>query len=186
MVVATYNQENNNYNIHTQPPPNYGAANMYINNNVPSQYISQNIIQNNNEDCVYLYKMSRSIKIISIIDFIFIFLYIFISWPLAFLSILPLCGYFGAKKYNSNLVNFYIIFNVLNILGKIYQVYYGIKYGFIINTLIGLIGLALSIYIIKLCINFNNKIKQLSIDNYNALNMLRNNWYPNQSVFQTV
>lgn len=181
MVVNTYNQETNNYTEPTPPPPNYGAATMYVNNNIP-QYIPQY----NNEDCIYLYKMSRIIKILSFIDFIFTFLYVFISWPLAFFSILPLCGYFGAKNYKTNLVNCYIFFNILNILGKIYQVYYGIKYGFIINTLIGLIGLALSIYIIKLCIDFNKKIKNLSINNYNALNMLRNNWFPNQSVFQTV
>ena len=48
---------------------------MYVNNNIP-QYIPQY----NNEDCVYLYKMSRIIKILSVIDFIFTFLYVFISW----------------------------------------------------------------------------------------------------------
>ena len=187
--MAIKDESTNNY-TQQQPQPqpqqqpqqqqqfqNYGTTHFYIQDTMP---------QNNRYDCIYLYHISRTLKILSIIDFICTFLYIFISWPLVFLCILPMCGYYGAKYYKTNLIMIYIIFNILNILGKIYQVYYGIKYNYVFNIIIGSLSILVSAYIIKLCYNFNDKIKYLSVSNNNILNILRNNWRPYQNVFQTV
>lgn len=180
--MAIKDESTNNY-TQQQPQPqphqfqNYGTTHFYVHDTMP---------QNNREECIYLYSLSKTLKIFSIIDFICTFLYIFISWPLAFFCVLPMCGYYGAKYYKTNLINFYIFFNILNIFGKIFQIYYGIKFNYSLNIIIGFISMFISCYIIKLCKNFNNKINYLMVNNYNILNILRNNWNPNQNVFQTV
>lgn len=141
---------------------------------------------------VRTWSLARTVKFISIIDIIFmgINLINFTSVPqeevfngyeiiLIFLVLLPVSGFIGAMKYNKILLGFYIFFNVLEILSNIYQASNAYKFNngtslILLNILATLIDL----WIIELVIKLIKNIRMLSND---QMNIISNNWQPNQN-----
>ena len=85
-------------------------ANVYPENE-PSGYTPQSMFinqqMNGTPKMIYVWRLSKSIKVFSMIDIFFCFLYATYLWPFIFVILLPICGYDGAKKYDTLKLNIY-------------------------------------------------------------------------------
>jgi len=139
-----------------------------------------------------LWSIKRTVQFLSIIDFFFTLLYVFTPYQryengeLKFttinlialcLCILPVMGYFGAKRYDKNYLIGYIIYNVISICGNIAEIYIGINDNYAWFTIWTILGIAVDVWIIKILVRFINLIKNAA--EYEMIS-LRDGWTPDQ------
>ena len=127
------------------------------------------------------YQYSKTIKIFSLIDFLFGFISLFATQnPAYFINLLMIySGYYGANKYHNMFINVYILYNILYVLGLISMGIYLFRendkdinqYSYFF---IG-ISCMLGIWITKICYSFKNVIQILKDED--LLNTLRNGEY---------
>ena len=67
------------------------------------------------------WRYSKTVKCIAWIDAVFCFLNAFTYWPLIFLGIMPVVGYYGAKEYNPNKIIVYGVYCIMLVFGRILQ-----------------------------------------------------------------
>ena len=154
----------------------------------PSQYpfnpefnaaISQ---ENSSSRKLIAYQYARSVKLFSVIDGIFCFLYLFyFYWPSVFSGLFILAGYFGAKNYNKNLILVYAIYELLDIGFDIYLLYYiysnyDVYYGYIFS----IFSIVIQVYILRIIFKCYQSIKDLRVE---EILELKNGWIPGQVVF---
>ena len=70
------------------------------------------------------WRYGKTVKVFSIIDSVFCFLFSLYNPMLLFILLFPICGYYGAKHYNVNKCILYILYCIGIALVKIIQIYY--------------------------------------------------------------
>lgn len=79
-----------------------------------------------NDDCYYLYRLSKTVRLLSIIDFTFgllMFFFGYIGFYIVFRLLCSLSGYYGAKRYDSLLSSVYLVFLIMGTLGEVFILY---------------------------------------------------------------
>ena len=142
-----------------------------------------NMDQNNSVNRKLLaWQYARSVKIFSIVDGIFCFLYLFyFYWPAVFTGLFIIAGYAGARNFNKNLVLTYAIYELIDIGFRIYVLYYiyanyDEHYGYIFNIL----GILIQVYICRIIYKCYVCFRELGVD---ELLDLKNGWQPGRVVF---
>jgi len=128
------------------------------------------------------WQYSRSVKIFSIIDGLFCFIwFIYLYWPAIFSGLLIISGYYGAKKYNTNLLIGYTFYILSDIVFKGYLMYYIAEnqisaYAYFFN----IFGIFVQLYICRIIYQCYKSIKALLPS---ELNELKNGWISPRVVF---
>ena len=88
-----------------------------------------NLDSNITDDMINVYKYRRSVKIFSIIDFIFNIVYFasYASYYFMFTCLISLMGYYGANEYQSCYSKIYLYWNILCVIAQ------SIMMGYFIN-----------------------------------------------------
>jgi hypothetical protein len=81
-------------------------------------YSTRTIIPNNEltNNMLKTYNLSKSVKIFSLIDMFFSFIYAFYDFYMFFPLICSFAGYYGCKNYRVGYINIYICYQICNIL----------------------------------------------------------------------
>ena len=86
--------------------------------NVLTQYVPDDKV-------VKIYGRAKTIKYLSLFHGIINIFYMFTSfWFYGFFALLCFLGYKGAKEYKYNYTLFYMIYNIIDIIGQIVLIYY--------------------------------------------------------------
>ena len=149
----------NSYNT-TNLPPSYQAS-------VQDTHIPQIIVNENDEQIIYVYNLSKSIKCLTVIDLIFCVLNAYYYLPLLLSSVLIFMGYYGASNYNRYSIIGYIIYNFIHISFQIYSYLYLANN--IYEHIFIVCSIVISLWIIKIIIKFFNILGDLHQDKILAL-----------------
>jgi hypothetical protein len=111
---------------------------------------------NNNEErekvLVGIYQITRFIRIVTIIDLAFIIVFALFSPIFCVLIPFPICGYWGAKKWNYRLLFVYSMYLILEIVGGIISAIYIKDTAFIVVRVIYIVfNVCIARYSTKLC-----------------------------------
>tara|TARA_B100000575_G_C23141922_1_gene664784 strand:+ start:1289 stop:1939 length:651 start_codon:yes stop_codon:yes gene_type:complete len=77
--------------------------------------------QPESEELQLCWQYGKTVKFISCIDAFFCILNGLAYWPLLFLSIMPIFGYYGSKEYSIRKISVYGVYCILLIMGRIIQ-----------------------------------------------------------------
>jgi hypothetical protein len=98
------------------------------------------------------------------------FEYYFINF---FLNVMIIFGLYGINKYNITYTNCYKYYNIVEIIGRCFVMFYlNINFYYFI---VSIVSILINIYTIKLIINFGNELNKLNSEQIEDLN---NNWRP--------
>ena len=127
-----------------------------------------------------VYALRRTLLFVAFIDLFFNFINSFaddnyIRYISLGLCVLITLGIFGINRYNKYLTWSYIVYNIIEIIGRISILifYVNLPVFFVVFSLFILI---INVWILDLSCKFNSNLSKLSSDN---LNELRNGWVPN-------
>jgi len=154
----------------TYPPISYNS--MLSNPSTQSVLINQTTI--GTPKMIYTWRLSRSIKIFSMIDIFFCFLYSLYLWPFLVVVLFPLCGYYGSKHYDILNLRIYGVYIILIIIARATrQIYYPEDvYGVIIAT----IGIFVELWIFKILCKLLKEIHALPATELSQIKSY--NWTP--------
>ena len=77
------------------------------------------------ERIVKIFSRARTIKFLSLFHGVInLFYSLFRFWFYAFFALLCFLGYKGAKEYNRNYTSFYMIYNIMDVIGQCILIYY--------------------------------------------------------------
>ena len=119
------------------------------------------------------YQYMKSIRVFSVIDIFFCFLYGLIYLPYIAVSLFPFFGYNSAKYYNKRGIYVYVLYLVMSIGFRIFLMYYyatnynDIFYNYILNS----IGIIVNLWIIEICNKGINSLKILTENDHQELVM---------------
>lgn len=117
-------------------------------------------------DLLEIYKIARFIRMISIIDLIFVIISALFSPWTAFLIPLPICGYYGAKGYNNTLIYLYVFYLIVRVVLSIVLIIAVNNPGFTVITVLYMI---LCTMIMRYAIILTQFIKTLTDDDLQFL-----------------
>ena len=66
-----------------------------------------------NDESIYIYRLSKTVRFLSIIDFFFGFFMLFygqVGFYIIYRLLCSLCGYYGSKQYDFSLSSIYLVF----------------------------------------------------------------------------
>ena len=67
------------------------------------------------------WQYGKTVKCLACIDSIFCLLNALTLWPMIFISMMPVCGYYGAKTYDKKKTIVYLVYCALLVMGRIIQ-----------------------------------------------------------------
>lgn len=115
-------------------------------------------------------QLSRSLKLFSFIDILLCLLYVFAGYLFtAFAVIGPICGYYGAKKYQRNHILCYVVFCFINMCWRL-AVF--IMAESLTAQILGFLMVFIEMYITRLVIRFYKLLRGFSDDDLNLLRAL--------------
>lgn len=115
------------------------------------------------------FSYSRTIRIFALIEAFFLIVYSFYQPYYLIQSLGPLCGYFGAKKFNKHLTYTYFAYLILYLILKVttlsltfnnYDQYY---------IFLGILSIIIDLWILKITSTFIHYINTLTDDQRNSL-----------------
>jgi len=129
---------------------------------------------------ILAYNLGKSVKIFSVLDGIFCFLYaVYSAWYFIPL-LMNIVGYYGAKNYNKRLVLSYLIYSILNIVSKsitwIYITFYSPRidtFDYSGYTFFFMVGILIELYICHMVYRLYYALKALSEEEYIGLHGLK-------------
>lgn len=113
-----------------------------------------------------VYKIARFIRMIAIIDLIFVIISALFSPWTAFLIPFPICGYYGAKGYNNTLIYLYTFYLVVRIVLSIVLIVSVNNPGFTVLTILYMILCAM---IMRYAVTLTQFIKEFNDDDIQFL-----------------
>ena len=139
----------------TYPQISYNSMNL----NPGTQSVLINQTSNGTPKMIYTWRLSRSIKIFSMIDIFFCFLYSLYLWPFLFVILFPLCGYYGSKDYDKFKLRIYGVYILLIIVARATRMIYYPEdvYGVVIAT----VGILVEVWIFKILCKLLKEINLL-------------------------
>lgn len=134
------------------------------------------------DDMIKTYSLARTIKILTVIDMFFSFIYCFYN-PWFFIPLLlAISGYMGAVKFNANYIFLYATYVVLDVFAKsaIFFVSYASlsnneKADHLFNVILVILSIFISIWIISVLLKFVKLLNKLTLL---ELDHLRNRGIP--------
>jgi len=128
------------------------------------------------DDMKKTYRYGYSLKIFSGVDIFFNILYC-LSDPFWFFPLIcSISGYYGAKKFKQNYVLFYFIYQLFNLIGKFFLLYY-----LVYNENYSLFGIVMlffsiivNVWVLEITVRFLDLMKRL---NETQIGILRNLGY---------
>ena len=134
------------------------------------------------DDMIKTYSLARTIKLLTIIDMFFSFMYCFYN-PWFFIPLLlAISGYMGAVKFNANYIFLYATYVVLDVFAKsvIFFVSYASlsndeKADHLFNVILVILSIFISIWIISVLFKFIKLLNKLTLL---ELDHLRNRGIP--------
>ena len=125
------------------------------------------------ENMINAYRYSKSVKLFSIIDFIFgIFYFVsYSSYYFVFTCLVSIMGYYGAKDFNSCYSKTYLTWNVFCLMAQTALTIFYINNNYSnmitdnslgIYIVIGLISFLVKFWVTKIIYAFNNHLSKLS------------------------
>jgi hypothetical protein len=79
-----------------------------------------------NDECYYIYRLSKTVRLLSILDFTFgllMFFFGYIGFYIIFRLLCAISGYYGAKQYDYCLTSLYLVFLILGTIGELVIIY---------------------------------------------------------------
>ena len=153
--------------IHAPPPP-------------PTTPITATAAGRVTSKTILAYNLGKSVKIFSILDGIFCFLYALYSAWYFIPLLMNIVGYYGAKHYNKNLVLSYLIYSILNITSKsitwIFITFYTPtpdNFDWNGYTFFTIVGILIELYICHMVYRLYITLKNLSEQEYIGLQGLK-------------
>jgi len=143
------------------------------------------------DDMIKTYSLARTIKLLTIIDMFFSFMYCFYN-PWFFIPLLlAISGYMGAVKFNANYIFLYATYVVLDVFAKsaiFFASYASLsndeKADHLFNVILVILSIFISIWIINVLFKFIkllNKLTLLELDHLRNRGIPRNRlvyvWY---------
>lgn len=117
------------------------------------------------------FQLSRAVRIFSIIDTIFFFLWAWTYLPLLAGVVLVIGGYYGARYYKPSLLVLYIIYIVLSIGVRIFWI---VEQPSIMLIIILILGILVQFYILYLVVMFLKLVKLLTPAERDELLLINN------------
>jgi hypothetical protein len=125
------------------------------------------------DDMINVYKYRRSVKIFSIIDFIFNIVYFasYASYYFMFTCLISLMGYYGAREYDSCYSKTYLYWNIFCLLGQsvLMGMFINNNYSTLVDNntlglyiLIGGFSILIKGWITKIIYSFNKALDSVS------------------------
>ena len=141
------------------------------------------------ERIVKIFSRARTIKFLSLFHGVInLFYSLFRFWFYAFFALLCFLGYKGAKEYNRNYTSFYMIYNIMDVIGQCILIYYVTQnksdYQIDDNQLVGYYAIQSLILLINfwiICI-VHNFIKDLKSVDENDIQFLRAGIIPMENI----
>lgn len=122
---------------------------------------------------IHIYNMSKTIKLLALIDICFNIFYSFFHFFYIIPLIMSIFGYYGAQKFNKVYIIIYgiyiIIFNLIKSI--LLFIYFNTS---IFDIILSFICFIIGLFICKLLISFYKLINNLSNEELNLLNNLKN------------
>lgn len=129
---------------------------------------------------ILAYNLGKSVKLFSILDGIFCFLYALYSVWYFVPLIMNVVGYYGAKHYNKRLVCSYLIYSVLNITSKLitwalitFYIPPSDNFDWSGYTFFSMVGILIELYICHMVYRLYKTLKSLSEQEYIGLQGLK-------------
>lgn len=69
-----------------------------------------------------LYQRSRFVRVMAIVDAAFIISFGLFQWAFFLLLIFPICGYYGAKRWNYKLLFIYSVYLIIEVIGGVISI----------------------------------------------------------------
>lgn len=144
-----------------------------IENNLTPVTITAYIPKLPNENCLFIYRLSKTVRLLAILDLLFGFLMIFfgrLGYYILYRLVSSISGYLGAKKYDLCLSSFYLVFLSLGVilelliifvLNKLYIDKEINKDTLIFGVIYQIIFFTLKLYITRFVCKFVNKIQTI-------------------------
>ena len=132
---------------------------------VSDEQITENVVQ--------AYRYSKSVKVFSIIDFVFSVIYFlsYATYYFLFTCLISLMGYYGATQFNTCYSKTYLIWNMFALLLQtvLFISFINDNYGnlsndnsFAIYFLIGFLSISLKFWVTKMIYSFNKYLTSLN------------------------
>ena len=88
------------------------------NNSNANIYSTRGVVSNNEltNNMLKTYNLAKSVKLFSIIDIVFSFLYSLYNFYMLIPLIFSYAGYYGSKKYKVNYINLYLCYQMVNLI----------------------------------------------------------------------
>ena len=129
---------------------------------------------------ILAYNLAKSVKLFSILDGVFCFLYALYNVWYFIPLIMNVVGYYGAKNYNKMLVLSYLIYSIINIISKsinwiVITFFTSIPDNFDWNgyTFFTMIGILVELFIFRMVCRLYTVLKNLDDDEYKGLKGLK-------------
>ena len=160
-----------------EPRPITVSVPISDNNSNANIYSIRGVVSNNQltNNMLKTYNLAKSVKIFSLIDIFFSFLYSLYNFYMLIPLIFSYAGYYGSKKYKVNYINIYVCYQIVNLVLKTITFIYIVSNTpelnlfftylfFILSTIIGMWVLRITMKLSKTIITLDD----------NELNVLRN------------
>ncbi len=129
---------------------------------------------------ILAYNLAKSVKLFSVIDGIFCFMYALYSIWYFIPLIMNIIGYYGAKKYNKRMVFSYLIYSILNIISKsitwVLITFYlptSDNFDWSGYTFFFMVGILIELYICHMVYKLYYALKTLNEEEYTGLQGLK-------------
>ncbi len=174
--IQTNSNSNNDSNI---PVVEIPVTNITISDVNTSNNIVPNInltIEELNK--VKTFKYAKTLKCFSIIDIFLCIIHGFLFlWPLIFVALMPLAGYYGFSKYKKCYIYIYMSFIFINIVYNITFFFYVTNFS---SLFFNFIYFFINLWIFELIYKFIKNITKLKEE---TIEDLRNGWTPLNQTF---
>jgi hypothetical protein len=144
---------------------------------VHTDHVIINVNQNNlTDDMEQTYALGKTIKFLSCFDILISLFYTFYNYYYLIPLLFGLFGYIGAKKYNSTYILIYNAYSIINLISRVFFMFYlilddninlSITSFFLLSFII-----VIELWIIKIVFRFYSLLKKINVD---QLNVLREN-----------
>lgn len=131
------------------------------------------VLQTPSSKIIRIYNISKTIKILALIDIFFNIFYSFYHFFYIIPLVMSIFGYYGAQKFNKVYIIIYCIYIIIfNLIKSILLfIYFNTS---ILDIILSSLCFIIGLFICKLLISFYNFINNLSNEELNLLNNLKN------------
>tara|TARA_B100000674_G_scaffold477283_1_gene472405 strand:+ start:573 stop:1091 length:519 start_codon:yes stop_codon:yes gene_type:complete len=103
----------------------------------------------------------QTLRFVSIIDAVMCLMNGLVIWPLLFIMVMPIMGYYGAKSYSSGRVKLYMLYSLLILAGRCVQLYYFHDYD--AEIVFFILSIFIQTWILRISFCFNKLIDNPTI-----------------------